>query len=81
MECNGHTDAIPTVAVEAKFKKLLREALEKGILASKVGMLKLIPKAGTAGVEAVGELRVRWSFQVELEKIHLEPGVLGIYIT
>ena len=62
------TDAIPTVAVEAKFKKLLREALEKGILASKVGMLKLIPKAGTAGgVEAVGELRVRWSFQVELE--------------
>ena len=35
---------------EAKFKKLLWEALESGILQSKVGMLKLIPKARTASL-------------------------------
>lgn len=34
------------VCIEAKFRKLLRDALERGTLASKAGLLKLIPKAG-----------------------------------
>ncbi|CAK9021038.1 Sperm acrosomal protein FSA-ACR.1 [Durusdinium trenchii] len=37
--------ATDVAAIKAKFRKLLREALESGTLASKVGKLKLIPKA------------------------------------
>lgn len=71
-------------AIKAKFKKLLREALEKGILASKVGMLKLIPKAPPPPTESppdemdVLKLHLREALQHAAEAGHLAEALASL---
>jgi len=72
-------------AIKAKFKKLLREALENGILASKVGLLKLIPKAPPAPPSGsppdemdVLKLHLREALQHAAEAGHLAEALASL---
>lgn len=72
-------------AIKAKFKKLLRDALEEGILASKVGKLKLIPKAPPAPPSGsppdemdVLKLHLREALQHAAEAGHLAEALASL---